>query len=70
MVLVAGHGPFAWGRDAAQSVYHAVILEELARLAWLTRAINPAVEPLKQTILDKHYQRKHGAGAYYGQEKT
>lgn len=69
MVLVAGHGPFSWGRDAAQSVYHAVILEELARMAWLTRSINPAVGPLKQTILDKHYQRKHGAGAYYGQEK-
>ena len=68
MVLVAGHGPFTWGRDADESVYHAVVLEELARMAWLTRSINPQIGPLKQTILDKHYRRKHGADAYYGQE--
>ena len=67
MVLVAGHGPFAWGRDADESVHHAVILEELARTAWLTRSINPAIGPLEQTLLDKHYLRKHGAAAYYGQ---
>ncbi|MFH1567391.1 MAG: L-ribulose-5-phosphate 4-epimerase AraD [Gemmatimonadota bacterium] len=67
MVLVAGHGPFTWGRDAAQAVYHAVVLEELARMAWLTRAIDPGVGPINQAILDKHYQRKHGADAYYGQ---
>ena len=67
MVLVAGHGPFTWGEDAAQSVYHAAVLEELAHMAWVTRAIAPGVRPLKQTILDKHYERKHGKDAYYGQ---
>jgi L-ribulose-5-phosphate 4-epimerase len=68
MVVVAGHAPFTWGRDAAESVYHAVVLEEIARMAYLTKAINPAQGPLQQAILDKHYQRKHGKDAYYGQE--
>ena len=67
MVIVAGHAPFTWGRDAAQSVYHAVVLEEIARMAYLTRVIDPARGPLKQAIVDKHYQRKHGKNAYYGQ---
>ena len=67
MVLVAGHAPFTWGRDAAESVYHAVVLEEIARMAYLTRAIDPSRGPLKQAILDKHYRRKHGKDAYYGQ---
>jgi len=53
MVLVAGHGPFTWGRDADESVYHAVVLEELARMAWLTRSINPQMGQLKQTMLEK-----------------
>lgn len=68
MVLVAGHAPFAWGKDAAQSVYHAVVLEEIARMAYLTRLIDPSRGPLKQEIVDKHYLRKHGKDAYYGQE--
>jgi L-ribulose-5-phosphate 4-epimerase len=68
MVVVAGHAPFTWGRDAAESVYHAVVLEEIARMAFLTQAINPAQGALPQAILDKHYQRKHGKDAYYGQE--
>jgi L-ribulose-5-phosphate 4-epimerase len=68
MVVVAGHAPFTWDRDAAESVYHAVVLEEIARMAYLTKAINPAQGPLQQAILDKHYQRKHGKDAYYGQE--
>lgn len=70
MILVAGHAPFTWGKDAAQSVYHAAILEELARMAQLTCSLSPDglhPEALKQSILDKHYQRKHGKNAYYGQ---
>jgi len=67
MVIVAGHAPFTWGKDAAQSVYHAVVLEEIARMAFLTRTINPDRGPLKQEIVDKHYLRKHGKDAYYGQ---
>ncbi len=68
MVIVAGHAPFTWGVDAAKSVYHAVILEEIARMAYLTRAINPQQVALKQAIIDKHYFRKHGKHAYYGQD--
>jgi L-ribulose-5-phosphate 4-epimerase len=68
MVIVAGHAPFAWGRDAAESVYHAVVLEEIARMAYLTKTIDPSTGPLKQAIADKHYQRKHGKDAYYGQD--
>jgi L-ribulose-5-phosphate 4-epimerase len=68
MIVVAGHAPFTWGKDAAESVYHAVVLEEIARMAYLTRAINPAQGPLQQAVVDKHYQRKHGKDAYYGQE--
>ena len=67
MVIVAGHAPFAWGRDAAESVYHAVVLEEIARMAYLTRTLAPSTAVLKQAIVDKHYQRKHGTDAYYGQ---
>lgn len=67
MVVVAGHAPFTWGKDAAESVYHAVVLEEIARMAYLTQAIDPARSPLKQSIVDKHYLRKHGKDAYYGQ---
>lgn len=67
MVIVAGHAPFTWGKDAEQSVYHAVVLEEIARMAYLTKTLAPHVAPLKQGIVDKHYLRKHGKGAYYGQ---
>jgi len=67
MVIVAGHAPFTWGKDAAESVYHAVVLEEIARMAFLTRTIDPERGPLKQEIVDKHYLRKHGKDAYYGQ---
>ena len=68
MVIVAGHAPFTWGRDAAESVYHAVVLEEIARMAYLTISIDPARGPLKQEIVDKHFLRKHGKDAYYGQQ--
>lgn len=67
MVIIAGHAPFTWGKNAAQSVYHAVVLEEMAKMAYLTRTLKPDVQPLKQGIMDKHYLRKHGKNAYYGQ---
>lgn len=68
MVLVAGHGPFAWGADAAQSVYHAAVLEEICKMAYLTLQINPGALPLPAHIISKHWERKHGPQAYYGQE--
>ena len=68
-VLVAGHGPFTWGKDGAQSVYHAVVLEEVARMAMMTKAIRAEQQPLPQHIEDKHFLRKHGPNAYYGQKK-
>lgn len=70
MVIVAGHAPFSWGKDAAQSVYHAVVLEQIARMAYLTRTLSPGQGALKQAIVDKHYWRKHGKNAYYGQTST
>jgi len=66
-VLVASHGPFAWGRDAADAVHNAVILEYLARLASETLRINPAIGSMQSVLLDKHFLRKHGPKAYYGQ---
>ena len=66
-VLCANHGPFTWGKDAAQAVYHAVVLEEVATMALLTNQINPNTAPAPQYVLDKHYHRKHGSTAYYGQ---
>ena len=68
-VLVSSHGPFSWGEDAAQSVYHAAIMEYAAEMALATEAINPRVTTMPQALLDKHYFRKHGANAYYGQAK-
>lgn len=66
-VLCANHGPFTWGKDAAQAVYHAVALEEVAKMALLTNQINPNTAPAPQYVLDKHYHRKHESTAYYGQ---
>lgn len=65
--LVRNHGPFSWGKDAAAAVYHAVVLEEVAKMAAHTETLKPAVEPAPQYLLDKHYLRKHGPNAYYGQ---
>lgn len=70
MVIVAGHGPFTWGKDAAKAVYHAVILEEIAHMAYLTKSLRPDITSLKQTIIDKHFLRKHGKNAYYGQAQS
>ncbi len=68
-VLVHGHGPFAWGPTAAKAVEYAQALEIIAEMAWKTRGINPAAVPLQQPLLDKHFRRKHGPSAYYGQSK-
>jgi L-ribulose-5-phosphate 4-epimerase len=68
-VLVANHGPFAWGPDAATAAHNAVILEAVARMAWFTLAINSGAEPIGRDLHDKHYLRKHGAAASYGQTK-
>ena len=67
MVLIACHGPFTWGKNAAKAVYNATVLEELAKIAYLTLQINPQTPPIKQALIDKHYFRKHGKNAYYGQ---
>ena len=66
-MLVKSHGPFTWGKDAAQSVYHAVVLEEVAKMAMWTYAVNAGAESLPQYVADKHFLRKHGPNAYYGQ---
>jgi len=66
-VLVAGHGPFAWGQSPQQAVENAIVLEHLARLACLTLAIEPCPQPISPDLLDKHFLRKHGPGRYYGQ---
>lgn len=66
-VLVASHGPFAWGRDAGEAVHNAVVLEELAFMAWHDQLLRPDIPPMQRELLDKHYLRKHGKNAYYGQ---
>jgi L-ribulose-5-phosphate 4-epimerase len=67
MILVGSHAPFAWGRSAEKAVYHAAVLEELARMSYLTEQIQPGVLRLKDALIKKHFERKHGKGAYYGQ---
>src|SRR4051812_34904576 len=67
MVLVAGHGPFAWGKTADKAVYHAVVLEELAKIASITRSLDPQARRLPEYLVRKHFERKHGKSAYYGQ---
>jgi L-ribulose-5-phosphate 4-epimerase len=67
MVLVAGHGPFTWGDSAARSIYHAAVLEEICKMAYLTLSLNPGASPLPAHIIRKHWERKHGPAAYYGQ---
>ena len=66
-VLCKNHGPFTWGKDAAEAVHNAVVLEEVAKMATKTELINPKVQPAPDCIRDKHFYRKHGANAYYGQ---
>ena len=67
-VLVNSHGPFAWGTDPDNAVHNAVVLEELAFMAFHTEAMNPDIGVMQQELLDKHYLRKHGKNAYYGQK--
>ena len=67
-VLVRNHGPFAWGKDADEAVYHAVVLEEVAKMAIRTEMAKMDVEPAPQYLQDRHFLRKHGPNAYYGQE--
>lgn len=67
MMIVGSHAPFTWGKTAERAVYNAAVLEELARMAWLTEQINPDATRLKASLIRKHFERKHGPGAYYGQ---
>lgn len=67
MVLVAGHGAFTWGKTADKAVYHAVVLEEIAKIASITRALDPHARPLPDYLVRKHFERKHGKSSYYGQ---
>ncbi|NOZ75647.1 MAG: L-ribulose-5-phosphate 4-epimerase [FCB group bacterium] len=67
-VLVASHGPFVWGSSVDKAVYNAVTLEEIAKMALYTSLLNPDIRGIKQTLLDKHYLRKHGKDSYYGQQ--
>jgi len=68
MVLVAGHGPFTWGETPEKAVYNAAVLEELARMAFVTRTLDPAAARLPDPLIRKHFERKHGKNAYYGQK--
>ncbi len=67
MILTGNHAPFTWGKTAEKAVYNSAVLEEVARMAYLTEQINPQVSRLKPALIQKHYERKHGKGAYYGQ---
>ena len=67
MVLIGNHGPFAWGKNAAKAVYNSKVLEAIAEMAYLTLQINPKAPRLKDALIKKHYERKHGKDAYYGQ---
>ena len=69
-VLVHSHGPFTWGRDAAEAVHNAVVLEEVAFMNFHSLQLNPAKTRMQQELLDKHYLRKHGKNAYYGQTQN
>jgi L-ribulose-5-phosphate 4-epimerase len=69
MVLVGSHGPFTWGIDASKAVYHSKVLEEVARMAAITLQINPHANRMKDALIKKHFERKHGVNAYYGQQK-
>ena len=68
-VLVHSHGPFAWGKDAFEAVHNMVVMEEVAMMSWRNRVMNPGIKSMQQELLDKHFLRKHGPGAYYGQVK-
>lgn len=67
-IVVWQHGPFAWGKNAHEAVHNAVVLEEVAKMAWIARGINPKLQPIDRYLMNKHYLRKHGPDAYYGQK--
>jgi len=67
MMLVGNHAPFCWGKDGKKAVYNAAVLEYVAKMAFLTEQINPDVHRMKDSLINKHYERKHGKDAYYGQ---
>ena len=67
MILVSNHAPFTWGKTVEKAVYHSAVLEEVARLAYLSCTLKPGVARLKDALIKKHYERKHGANSYYGQ---
>ncbi|EOY4001628.1 L-ribulose-5-phosphate 4-epimerase [Klebsiella pneumoniae subsp. pneumoniae] len=67
-IVVYQHGPFAWGKDAHKAVHNAVVMEEVARMAWIAHGINPQLQPIDSWLMNKHFQRKHGPNAYYGQK--
>ena len=69
-VVVWQHGPFAWGKDAEEAVHNAVVMEEVAKMAWLAQGINPQLKPIDGWLMEKHFNRKHGSNAYYGQKET
>ena len=66
--ICANHGPFTWGKDAAEAVHNAVVLEEVAKMAARAEALNPNIKETPQAMQDKHFNRKHGPNAYYGQK--
>jgi L-ribulose-5-phosphate 4-epimerase len=66
-ILVAGHGPFTWGGNVSDAAHNAVLLEEMAQMSFQTLMLNPSAQPISQALLDRHFLRKHGPGAYYGQ---
>ncbi len=68
MILVGNHAPFTWGKTAAKAVYNSAVLENIAHMAYLTLSINADAERLKDALIKKHYERKHGPGSYYGQQ--
>jgi L-ribulose-5-phosphate 4-epimerase len=67
-ILCANHGPFSWGKDANEAVHNAVVLEEVAKMAYRCEVLNPQIQQASQQLQDKHFFRKHGANAYYGQK--
>jgi L-ribulose-5-phosphate 4-epimerase len=67
MILVGSHAPFTWGKNAGKAVHNAAVLEQVAKMAWLTKQINPGAAGLKEALIKKHFERKHGPDSYYGQ---
>lgn len=67
-IVVYQHGPFVWGKDAHDAVHNAVVMEEVAKMAWIARSINPQLNHIDSFLMNKHFMRKHGPNAYYGQK--